>query len=379
MYNPEEQLLKILKEGGTDFLCTLPCDRVGRLIALSDSYFFRLPLTREEEGVGISAGAALGGRRPAMIVQSSGVGNMINALMSLTRYYELPLAIFVSHRGVYKEGIEAQVPMGSAITGLFDACGIGHTAINSIGDLEKISSVLDSLYLDGRVHAFLLSPALWEDSELKIEYGSSGCRCEAINVAEAGSNPTPVFTRYDVLKIISPLLKDNLVVCNLGVPSKELHNLLPQDSNFYMLGSMGMATPIGLGLAMSTDKRVFVIDGDGSLLMNPGTLATVSLTQPENLVILAVDNASYGSTGNQPTLTGTCVDLELVARGFGFANTGKAASAEEILEAVGAGGRGPKFVHILAVPGNEKVPNIPLGALDIKRRFQNAVRAKEKT
>ena len=368
MRNPEERLLGVLKDRGVDFLCTLPCDRVGRLIALSDSYFFRLPLTREEEGVGIAAGAALGGRRPAMILQNSGVGNMVNALLSLTRYYELPLALFVSHRGIYKEGIAAQVPMGAALTGLFEACGIGHTGIDGPDDLDKVGPELESLYRENKIHAFLLSPAVWEDSELRIEYASSGCRCEAINVPGTRANPSPVSTRYDVLKVLAPVLKDNMVVCNLGVPSKELYDLLPQDSNFYMLGSMGMATPIGLGLAMSTDKRVFVIDGDGSLLMNPGSLATVSLALPENLTVLAIDNASYGSTGSQPTLTGTCVDLELVARGFGFTNTRKAASKEEILEAVRTGEEGPKFIHIPALPGNAKVPNIPLEALEIKRR-----------
>lgn len=375
MYNPEEQLLKILNDGGIDLLCTLPCDRVGRLIALSDSYFLRLPLTREEEGVGIAAGAVLGGRRPAMIVQSSGVGNMINALLSLTSFYELPLALFVSHRGKYKEGIAAQVPMGSALAGLFDACGIGYTLINGPGDLDRVGSELGSLYSDNRIHAFMLSPAVWENSELEIEYETSGCRCEAVNLSEKYSNPEPVLKRYEVLKLLTPVLKDNLVVCNLGIPSKELHSLLPQDSNFYMLGSMGMATPIGLGLALSTDKRVFVIDGDGSLLMNPGSLATVSLALPENLTILAIDNSSYGSTGGQPTLTATCVDLEMVARGFGLSNTRKAASAEEILKAVESRGRGPEFVHILALPGNEKVPDIPLDALEIRRRFQNSIQA----
>ncbi len=63
---------------------------------------------------------------------------------------------------------------------------------------------------------------------------------------------------------------------NLGWPSKELYALKHQPSNFYMLGSMGMATPIGLGIALASSKEVFVIDGDGSLLMNPGTLATAA-------------------------------------------------------------------------------------------------------
>ena len=77
-----------------------------------------------------------------------------------------------------------------------------------------------------------------------------------------------------------------------------------------MLGSMGMATPIGLGIALSSAREVVVVDGDGSLLMNPGTLAVCAAAAPKNLTILAIDNGAYGSTGSQPTHAATCVDLE---------------------------------------------------------------------
>src|SRR6266545_4482832 len=107
---PEEKLISILKNCGIDFTSSLPCEKIKTLLEKVSEEFFHLPLTREEEGVGISAGAALSGKRPAMFVQSSGIGNMINALLSLTQFYELPLAIFVSQRGIYKEKIEAQFP-----------------------------------------------------------------------------------------------------------------------------------------------------------------------------------------------------------------------------------------------------------------------------
>ena len=107
------------------------------------------------------------------------------------------------------------------------------------------------------------------------------------------------------------------MVSNLGWPSKELYAVRHKTSNFYMLGSMGMATPIGLGIAITSSKEVVVIDGDGSLLMNPGTLATAAALAPRNLTIIAIDKSAYGSTENQPTLTGSCVDLEAVARKFG--------------------------------------------------------------
>ena len=129
----------------------------------------------------------------------------------------------------------------------------------------------------------------------KAERESSSCIMRLISAS---------LTRYDIIKIIAPYLEGKVVVSNLGWPSKELYAIKHQPSNFYMLGSMGMATPIGLGIALTSKKEVVVIDGDGSLLMNPGTLATAASLAPKNLTILAIDNGAYGSTGNQPTLAG---------------------------------------------------------------------------
>jgi sulfopyruvate decarboxylase subunit beta len=137
-----------------------------------------------------------------------------------------------------------------------------------------------------------------------------------------------------------------------------------------MLGSMGMATPIGLGISLTSQKEVVVIDGDGSLLMNPGTLATSAHFSPDNLTIFAVDNSAYGSTGNQPTFTGSCVDLELVAQGFGVKNTVKLWGKKGFIGVMKKRHKGLRFIHALAVPGNKDVPIIPLDRLEIKQQVQ---------
>ncbi|MFQ5800819.1 MAG: thiamine pyrophosphate-binding protein, partial [Candidatus Hydrothermarchaeales archaeon] len=97
--NPEEEVVALLKKAGVSIVTTLPCDKVKDLHYLMGQEFLHVPLTREEEGVGIAAGAALAEERPTMLIQSSGLGNMINALASLTMFYELPLFIMVSWRG----------------------------------------------------------------------------------------------------------------------------------------------------------------------------------------------------------------------------------------------------------------------------------------
>ena len=115
--------------------------------------------------------------------------------------------------------------------------------------------------------------------------------------------------RSDVLKTLIPLISEELVVTNIGLPSQEMHLLDDQPTNFYMLGTMGLASSIGLGLAMAQPKKVIAIDGDGSVLMNLGTLPTIANNQVPNFILLIVDNGSYGSTGDQTTYAGMRTSL----------------------------------------------------------------------
>lgn len=377
MHSSEDRLIEILKTNSIDFVSSLPCDRIKFLLERIKKEFSQVPLTREEEGVGISAGMALAGKRPAMFVQSSGIGNMINALVSLTGFYELPLAIFVSQRGIYKEGIAAQFPMGQRLPGILKGAGIPYSTISTERDIGVIEKKLPAVYKKNKIHAFLLSPAVFEETEARgQETGDrrqeigAGLHCSNYKINPATS---PKFTRYEMLEVIAPFLESKVVVCNLGIPSKELYAIKHQSSNFYMLGSMGMATPIGLGISLSANKEVVVIDGDGSILMNPGTLATAAHLNPSNLTIFTVDNSSYGSTGEQPTLTCSCVDLALLARGCGIPDVMKAAGKKQLVDAMKRPAKGLKFIHALALPGNAKVPNIPLHHLDVKKEVMGVV------
>jgi len=378
MQYPEEELIGILKKAGVDFTSSLPCEKIKYLLEMVGREFFHVPLAREEEGVGISAGSALSGKRAAMFVQSSGMGNMINALLSLTGFYKLPLAIFVSQRGVYKEKIEAQVPMGKRLPLILRGAGITYSTISSRDDFGIIGKRLSDVYSKNRIHVFLLSPAIWsggyeEEPPAVIQSHVTGSIPGTVP-----RQPVPELTRFQVLETIAPYLKGKVVVCNLGIPSKELFFIKHQPSNFYMLGSMGMATPIGLGLSLATDKEVVVIDGDGSLLMSPGVLATAAHFSPGNLTIIAIDNGAYGSTGSQPTFTASCVDLSLVAKGFGIGKVVKAASRKELANALRSRRNELRFLHVPAVPGNRDVPNITLHHLEIKQQLQEFLGVQKK-
>ncbi|WGW03612.1 sulfopyruvate decarboxylase subunit beta [Tropicibacter oceani] len=182
--------------------------------------------------------------------------------------------------------------------------------------------------------------------------------------------------RSEILREIAPILRDQLVVCNIGIPSQELHAIDDQPSNFYMLGTMGLASSIGLGLALAQPKPVVVIDGDGSVLTNLGTLPTIANNVADNYILMIIDNGSYGSTGDQPTYTGKKTSLAGMARAAGCENvvevqdidTGKALKA--------ALDSGKMTVMVVKCDsGNAKMPVITMDPVTIRDRFMAAVRA----
>jgi len=181
--------------------------------------------------------------------------------------------------------------------------------------------------------------------------------------------------RSEVLKTLVPLISDQLVVCNIGLPSQELHMLDDQPSNFYMLGTMGLASSIGLGLALVQKQKVIAIDGDGSVLTNLGTLPTIANNVADNFILLIIDNGSYGSTGDQPTYAGLRTSLARVAEACGCENVVEC-SAEDTARAMEAALEADKMTIIVSKcqSGNIPVPVIELDAPVIRHRFMEEVR-----
>ncbi len=185
--------------------------------------------------------------------------------------------------------------------------------------------------------------------------------------------------RSDVLKSILPVIRDKLVVCNIGLPSQELHLMDDQPSNFYMLGTMGLSSSIGLGLALAQRDKVIAIDGDGSVLTNFGTLPTIANNVADNFVLLIVDNGSYGSTGDQPTYAGMKTSLTEVARACGCENVIEC-QAEETAVVLQQALDSDQMTIIVCKceSGNIPVPVIDLDPVVIKHRFMQEVQARNK-
>jgi sulfopyruvate decarboxylase subunit beta len=162
------------------------------------------------------------------------------------------------------------------------------------------------------------------------------------------------------------------VVSNLGVASYVLAGVEDRDRNFYCWGSMGLTTPIGLGLALATDDPVTVLDGDGSTLMSLGALATVADRDPSNLTVVVFDNGVYATTGGQRSHAGR-TDFAAVAEGVELPASHVASDGafrEAYEEAVDRGGATLIACDVAPVDPEARPP---LDAAYVKRRFRSAV------
>jgi sulfopyruvate decarboxylase subunit beta len=181
--------------------------------------------------------------------------------------------------------------------------------------------------------------------------------------------------RSQAIQVVMDHVVDELVVSNIGDPSKELFHLRDRPKNFYMLGSMGLASSISLGLALSQENTVVCLDGDGSILMNLGSLVTIANTKPGNLILVALDNGAYGTTGNQNSYTSGKADLEKMARACGFEATFKAHNVEELSSVVEEylDIESSSFIHVLIQTDETKFDSVPLDPITIKSRFMKEI------
>ena len=153
--------------------------------------------------------------------------------------------------------------------------------------------------------------------------------------------------RFEGTQLVLRLAGHSPIVSNLGPSSDELWHAGHRDRNFYTYGNMGLCSSIALGMAMATDEQIISLDGDGSLLMNMGTIASIGREKPKNLTVVVWDNEQWGQTGGQTSHTGTGTDLEQVAQSCGITNTKTVSDLEDLEAAVSealASPDGPNFI-----------------------------------
>jgi thiamine pyrophosphate-dependent acetolactate synthase large subunit-like protein len=183
--------------------------------------------------------------------------------------------------------------------------------------------------------------------------------------------------RFDAIRAAVQALDGNeLLISSNGMISRELITVRDSPQNFYMLGSMGLASSIGLGLAISLpNAQIVVMEGDGNILMNMGSIATIGHFAPKNLIQIVLDNECHDSTGGQPTVSNT-VKLEEVAQASGYRVAARATTEAEVGKVIRQSlGEGPAFILVKVEKGSVKgIARVLHSPEEIRSRFQQAVR-----
>jgi phosphonopyruvate decarboxylase len=391
----------LLDRQGFDFYAGVPCSLIEEVIAALEHHP-RLPYVsavREDVAVGLAGGAWFAGRRPVVLMQNSGLGTSLNALASFSLMYRLPLLLVVTWRGHAGKDAPEHILMGAITPHLLDTLGIPFRVLSEASveaDIAWARAEMDALM---QPVALLVQPGLFPQHHAaahpeNVRASSGGFAAAILPRGRQGGARHPA--RDDrrkgdevPLRGTSPLrgsrlaaiaaavkaLGDEPVIHANGYPSRESCAVADRPQNFYMIGSMGLAAPIGLGVALGHPRRrTVVFDGDGNLLMNLGVLANVAALAPDNFVHCVFDNEVYGSTGNQRSPSAH-VRLDRVAAAAGYRNVVAVDDPEDVTASLRAmlGSAGPHFLLVKVTREEGDVPRIPHTPEVLRDRFRTAV------
>jgi phosphonopyruvate decarboxylase len=342
------------REFGFDFYSGVPCSYLTPLInfAIDSAELRYVGAANEGDAVAIAAGAELGGRRGIVMLQNSGLGNAVSPLASLTHVFRIPVLLISTLRG--EPGGPADEPqhelMGAVTSRLLDVLQIPweyfpRTSAEAKRVMERASEHMER---QRRPYALLMRKNAVARRELK-----SRATGRPILAAPAPEPCAPTASRREILLAVQERARaGDVIVATTGYTGRELFACGDRANQLYMVGSMGCASSLGLGLAIAQpERRIIVVDGDGAALMRLGAMATLGHERPPNLLHVLLDNGMHESTGGQSTVSQS-IDFCALALACGYPHVVRAGTRKAVAAEVDD--RTPRlgFVHVPIVPGS---------------------------
>ncbi len=370
----------LLTRHGFDFFTGVPCSLVEDVIAVlegeRDAPY--VAAVREDAAVGLAAGAWFAGRRPCVLMQNSGLGTSLNALASLSLMYGLPALIVVTWRGYEGKDAPEHILTGRITPQILELLEIPYRVLSGESAAEDVAWAAKEM--DSRMQpvAIIVPPKVVQTGH---HGGAATSEASARSAAAPSSRRqgrdatpdqlTPSISRLAAIKAARTAIGGEPIVHANGYICRESFSIGDRPANFYMIGSMGLASAIGFGLTLAQpDRTAVVFDGDGNLLMNFGILAMVGGLAPRRLVHVVFDNEVYGSTGNQISPSrGVRLDRVAAAAGYRAVAVTAAADVQDAIRTALAGD-GPHFVLVKTTPEEADVPRIPYTPAEIRDRFR---------
>lgn len=363
------------RDNGFSFYTGVPCSFLTPLInrVIGDPLLDYVGATSEGEAVAIAAGAWLAGRQTVVMCQNSGLGNAVNPLTSLNFPFRIPTLLIVTWRGQPGLKDEPQhVLMGEITNKLLETMRIPYANFpSSTGDVEPLlARAMADINQDELPFGLIMAKGSVKDDELQQKPMTSRQRGWQKDLRVHGNRPTRIAVLERMLALVPEAAG---VVATTGKTGRELFTLADREQHLYLVGSMGCASGLGLGIAVNSQRKVIVLDGDGAALMKLGTLATIGAYAPDNLVHVILDNGVHDSTGGQATVS-PMIDFVDAALACGYAwgcccdsLDGFDRAFRETLD----NAYGPALIHIRIRSGSlEKLGRPTVPPYEVARRFK---------
>ncbi len=365
------------RDRGFSLWSGVPCSYLTPFInyVIDDPGARYVAAANEGDAVAIAAGASLAGGRAIAMFQNSGLGNAVNPLTSLTYVFRIPVLLIVTLRG--EPGGPADEPqhelMGAITTRMLELMEIpwAYFPTDEADVGVVLDRVIDHFARAQRPFALVMRKGSVASHDLRSAPKHRPCRKAVAGSASA----TPLSSRKACLEAIQANTgTDDLILATTGYAGRELYACDDRPNQFYMVGSMGCVASLGLGLALTRpDRRVFVVDGDGSFLMRMGALSTIGYERPPNLTHIVLDNERHESTGGQSTLSHS-VDFCGIAAANGYPAVAHIEDAEALAERLPASGNELTFLHLKIRPGvTDNLPRPKVTPVEVAARLRQTL------
>lgn len=373
--------VKSLTKRGFIFYSGVPCSFLKPLInfIISHKELVYIAAPNEAEAVALCSGAVIAGKKSVVMLQNSGLGNAVNPLTSLSHIFRIPVLLIITLRGEPGANDEPQHELMGRITQkMLETMGIPWDFFPE--DKGKIEDVLNKAqaYMDRESLPYALimrgnSVVAYEPCDVK----EANIRKISGTIQNTGLIKRSLITRMDMLRSLikyTPIDK-TAVIATTGYTGRELYAIEDRVNQLYMVGSMGCALPLGLGLALNIrKKRVVVLDGDGALLMHLGAMALVGRYGKGNLTHIVFDNGSYLSTGGQKTLADN-INFSKIARVCGYGRVGSINTLDSFEEFLRRDKEGKdSFIHLkINTETFNKLPRPEIKPQEVLLRFKKSL------
>ncbi|PTX60240.1 phosphonopyruvate decarboxylase [Melghirimyces profundicolus] len=304
-----------LQRLGFSFYSGVPCSFLKNLINYAINECEYVAAANEGDAVAIASGAWLAGKKSVVLMQNSGLTNAVSPLVSLSYPFRIPVLGFVTLRGEPGTPDEPQHElMGQITTQMLDLMQVKWQFLSC--DLKKARQQLSQAnqWIAGnRPFFFVVKKGTFADEPLKKQ--TPPLQRNRIKKKKNAGFKDQIPCRHEALPVISAWKKSNTVlIATTGKTGRELYEIEDAPNHLYMVGSMGCSSSLGLGMALTRkDLKITVIDGDGSLLMRMGSLATNGYYSPRNMLHILLDNHAHDSTGGQSTVSHHTDFVEIAA------------------------------------------------------------------